>query len=341
MRNLVEESFAPCAEYLGRVDGALLDCVSDDIALLLAAHGVDDVRDPFARDWRFDLLRPKAGLTGVDIRPEIDLPAARQDDLIAARTGYRPAWQPIDTLPQREAAWRDALRDGEPVLLVGDAYHLPWLPYHDKEHMDHGFVLEGITGGDGPEAVAHVVDPYDNATEWGRAEPLATTLPLTDLAPAVVGGRWAVLAREPGDPSPVSADEQLTANANAIVEADEQGSYQRFHDGYQGLSATELEGLTLQTWLLARDRGLHALWLADQPAGSGPAEIAGRFAEDVAAGWRRAAEATYIALRRVRSGRQAPASALATVQHVMTAETGLAREITSHARTCDQGGQTC
>src|SRR5258705_9758917 len=48
-------AYARCGHLLPRVDSAYLDCVSDTLALLLAARGVADVLTPFACDWRFDL----------------------------------------------------------------------------------------------------------------------------------------------------------------------------------------------------------------------------------------------------------------------------------------------
>ncbi|MBO4204636.1 BtrH N-terminal domain-containing protein [Micromonospora echinofusca] len=322
MRRPPPGAFVPCADQLRRVDGALLDCVSDDIALLLAARGVDDLRDPFARDWRFVLRRPVVGL------PQVELPAADQDDLLARRTGLRPRWRPAGPPGQWADQWRRALHAGDPVLLVGDAYHLPWLPYHGHEHMDHGFVLEGIGADDtGGGPVAHVVDPYDNATEWGRATPLATRLPLADLRAALSDGRWATLVQESAVDATPDPDQQVAANAAAVLRAAGQGTYATFLDAHRSLGRAELANLTVQTWLLARDRGLHARWLADRPAGTRAAALADRFDGEIAAGWRRAAEATYLAARRVRSGRRAPGSALTTVQAVVAAETALARSL--------------
>ncbi|WP_433392213.1 BtrH N-terminal domain-containing protein [Micromonospora sp. KLBMP9576] len=302
----------PCGRFLSQVDGARLDCVSDALAVLLAARGVPDVRDPFARDWRFDL---RAGPAPA----RVALPAPDQDDLLARRTGWRPRWSATEPGTAADS-WRAALREGAPVAVVGDAYHLPWLPYHGHEHMEHGFVVDGLDA----DGTVHVVDPYENATEWGRAVPTATRVGLDTLAPALPGGRWAVLVAATTAPEAPDPRAQVAANVAAVRAAADSGAYERFVAAHAPAGRDELENLTLQTWLLARDRGLHARWLADLPAEAVDPGFVARFA-DVERGWRRATETAYLALRRVRGGRRAPGAALDALRTVTAAEVDLAR----------------
>jgi Butirosin biosynthesis protein H, N-terminal len=306
-----------CAELLDRVDSADLDCVSDNVALLLAHAGVADVRTPFALDWRFDLRDRPGGL------PRLDLPPARLPELLAERTGFTLEWQPVGPLAAAVAEWREALAAGEPVLAVGDAFHLPWVPYQGHKHLDHGFVVERLEGG-----IAHVVDAYDNVTQWGRAEPLATTVPVDDLAVALDGGRWTLLTRV-GDPRPLDLAERLAENAAAILEAEADGSYRRFVDAHGEPDEPTLDNLTLQTWLLARNRSLHARWLTGR---EGLGDLAERFEREIVAAWRRAAETAYMTLRRVSAGRQAPPAAFQAAEAAVAAEPALAAELLPVAR---------
>jgi Butirosin biosynthesis protein H, N-terminal len=306
-----------CAPLLDRVDSADLDCVSDNVALLLAHAGLADVRTPFALDWRFDLR------DGADGLPRLDLPPAGLPELLAERTGFTLEWRPVGALPEALAEWREALARGEPVLAVGDAFHLPWVPYHGHKHLDHGFVVEALEDG-----VAHVVDAYDNATQWGRAEPLATTVPVDDLAEALADGRWTLLTRV-GDPAPLDVAERLAENAAAILDAERDGSYRRFVEAHREPDEPTLDNLTLQTWLLARNRALHARWLGDQ---EGLGELAERFETEVVAAWRRAAETAYMALRRVSAGRQPPPAAFEATEAAVAAEPALAAELLPVAR---------
>src|SRR5205085_1141572 len=121
--------------------------------------------------------------------------------------------------------------------------------------------------------------------QWGRAEPLATTVPVTDLAAALEDGAWTLLVRV-GDAAPLDLGERLADNAAAIVAAEADGSYRRFVEAHSEPDEPTLDNLTLQTWLLARNRSLHARWLADQEE---LGDLPERFESQVVAAWRRAA----------------------------------------------------
>ncbi|MFI1994571.1 hypothetical protein [Actinoplanes sp. NPDC020271] len=311
MQDVISRSvLVRCGDRLPVVDSAYLDCVSDTLALLLAERGVADVRAPFAADWRFDLSR------GADGRLGPALPPAGQDELLAQRTGWRPRWQPAAEAGADARAWHARLSAGTPLAVVADAFHLPWLPYHGHEHMEHGFVVEAVDAGDDP--VVTVVDPYDNVTQWGPAVPTQTAIALSDLAPALPGGRWGFL--EPaGAAHPRRPGEVVLDNAQAIAEAARDGRYERFIDQYRALTEADLTHLALQTWLLRRSRGLHRLWLAGLRPGTVAAATAQLFA-GVEAAWQRAGESAYVALRRVSRGRTAPPAALETLRAAADAE---------------------
>lgn len=334
-----------CGRFLPLVDSAYLDCVSDAVALVLAHAGVADIRAAFAVDWRFELAAAQPGAASL---PRLDLPPADQDARLAARTGYAPQWRPLPTLDEALPSWLQLLAAGRPVIVVGDAFHLPWVPYAGHEHLEHAFVLEGVRAREGQPLLAHVVDPYDNTTQWGRAVPLTTTLPITELSAGVAGGRWAVLAGSgpggSGEASTVDAvASRVAANAAAIAGAGAQRGH--FMDAHREPDEPALANLTLQTWLLARSRGLHGRWLADvagqlrartdSAAPAGPAggwldafpDLPERFDERVTAAWQRAAQACYIALRRVRSGRAVPPGCLAATEQALAAEAELAAEL--------------
>lgn len=301
---------ASCGQFLPRVDSAYLDCISDAVALVLAQAGVVNVREAFAADWHFELVTGDQGL------PRPDLPPADLADRLARRTGFTLRWQALSSVSDALPQWHDLLAQERPVLVVGDAFHLPWVPYAGHEHMDHGFVVEGI----GADGVVQLVDPYENTTEWGRAVPLAMSLPAAELAQAVSGGRWAVLERT-GEPRPVDVATQLAGNARA-VDAD----LRAFVAAHRVLDEPALANLTLSTWLLARNRELHGRWLEDVAvalADVGLADLPDRFDREVTRAWKRAAEASYIAGRRLRSGRAVPPVALTALEQATAAEAEL------------------
>lgn len=323
-------AFAPCAALLNRVDSALLDCVSDDLALLLAQAGVDDVRTPFASRWKFCLIEDSDG------PPRLNLPSRDQDTWLATRTGFTPRWRDVGgDVAAAVLAWHAELNAGRAVLVVGDAFHMPWLPYHRNEHMAHGFVVEGIDPlGESREPVLHVVDPYDNATAYGRAVPLSVKVGLADVALALGDGSWAVLDNV-GEPTPLDVPHQVATNAEGILAAERDGSFDRLLDGHADLGKEAVENLALQIWLLVRDRSLHRLWLIDERAELrriGVEELPARFEAELVPAWRKASEMAYIATRRVHSGRAAPRSVLDAVRIAAEQETAVARWVAETTR---------
>jgi hypothetical protein len=328
-------ALASCRQYLPAVDSAHLDCISDAIALLLAHAGVADVRAPFAADWRFDLVDRDAAL------PRLDLPPADLDSRLAARTGYTLDWHPLSSVGEALPHWRDHLAAGRPVMVVGDAFHLPWVPYAGHEHMDHGFVLDGLHDLGPATTIAQLVDPYQNTTEWGPALPHTRMAPIADLAAAVIAGRWAVLTRT-GSGRPIDFAAQLADNATAIEGAHHAGEPSRFVHAHRALDEPALANLTMQTWLLARSRALHGRWLGDAASAQANldpgylnagdldlGDLADRFDRMVTQAWRRAAQAAYLALRRLRSGREVPPACLSAAAQATTAEAELAGRLRS------------
>jgi hypothetical protein len=306
--------------------------VCDNVALLLAHAGVADVRAPFALDWRFALVSDSGGL------PRLDLPPADMAKLLARRTGFTLDWRRIGALDRAIVTWREALDRGEPVLVVGDAFDLPWVPYHGRRHLAHGFVIEGLELAGPP--IAHVVDAYDNVTQWGRSTPLTTTLPVDNFAAALKDGSWALLTRV-GRANSVDLGDQVADNVAAIVAAEANASYEQFIEAHRELNETALDNLTLQTWLLARNRALHARWLGDHVdrlAELGLADLPERFEDEIVGAWRRAAETAYLALRRVSAGREPPPVALAAAQAAVTAEPAFAAELGARLSAASRSG---
>ncbi|MEU3721296.1 BtrH N-terminal domain-containing protein [Streptomyces sp. NPDC031705] len=324
-----------CATHLARVPGALLDCVSDDLSLLLAHHGVRDIEEPFSVDWRFDLQE------GSPEGPaRVLLPVADLEERIAARTGLLLTWHAAQDAVGAVRDWADHLAAGRPVLVVGDAHHLPWLPYHGREHMDHGFVVDGAHGSlrHPQDLVLDVTDPYDNATRWGACAPLSTTITLADLAPALDGGRWGVLQkvqdipREKEDPS---ASECLTENLLALRPAVKNNTYKQFCESLDERSPASWDHYSLQTWLLARSRALHSRWLTARARELSEFERNGEslpalFDAHVAEPWKRAAQSCYLASRRTAAGKGAPPSARESLERAAASEAEFADALFRH-----------
>jgi hypothetical protein len=314
---------ARCRDLFNTIKADLMDCVSDDIALVLAHAGVDDATVPFACTWHFEI-------TSSDDRacPRLELPPGEQDDLVRRWSGYRPRWC-TDPSGAVRARWATYLEHGRPIIVVADAFHLPWLPYAGHEHMDHGFVVESITGD-----VLEIADPYDNVTRWGRARPTAMTIDFEELRPALRDDvAWAVLERS-GDPEENEPIDYVLANAESILRSERNRVADHFVQGHNSLDQMAVESLSLQTWLLARSRALHAWWLGNIAEGNSPVSqaLVDRFAGEIVPGWQRASEAAYIALRRVKAGKAAAPAVLDAVAACCHREAELAADLLAAAR---------
>ncbi|HEU4962321.1 MAG TPA: BtrH N-terminal domain-containing protein, partial [Bacilli bacterium] len=165
MKTLVDSS-----RLFPGVDSPYLDCVADNLAILLLHAGAEEARSPFACQWRFAFDPQRVDWLGV-------LFETPYPELVEHQTGCRIVRGSVDPEDSLEAL-RPLVEAGRPVLMFGDVYHMPWLPYFGRVHQEHSFLIDGVSE-DG--RMVHIVDAYDNATEWGRALPIACELPVTAL----------------------------------------------------------------------------------------------------------------------------------------------------------------
>ncbi|MFK4065415.1 hypothetical protein [Streptomyces sp. NPDC029674] len=182
------------------------------------------------------------------------------------------------------------LTPADSCYVVADAFHLPWVPYYRQRHMEHSFLLEN----DGTDGVL-VRDSYHNETPWGIARPGRWTLTRQEFAAAVPGPALAVrLGAAPGGPPDAATPEADFADPHAVdAYAD---AYLQHPD-----RTAALRQLTLETWLLARDRELHAAHLRHTGRLPDGDALPGHLAA-----WKKLTEQVYLAHRRVERGRPEP-----------------------------------
>ncbi|WP_424186723.1 acyl carrier protein [Actinokineospora sp. G85] len=257
-----------------------LDCVQANLAVLADHHHGRDTHLNLGAALR---LRWRVGADGLPtVEPTLD------DQLADARELLGLAVREDTTLTGAELA--AAAESGSPVYAVADAFELPWVPYCGHKHMEHSFLL--VSGGT-------VVDAYANKTQWGPAIPGTWDFPHGALA-----GTTTRALRF--DPVPLTAPTALVEIADA--------------DGYlAGYAAHEdrvaaFERLTLETWLLARSRALHAAFRARQDTEPRPEQAAHLD------GWAALVEQTYLAYRRVARGRAEPPGVLSRLGDLLAAD---------------------
>ncbi|MET9254018.1 hypothetical protein [Streptomyces sp. NPDC003717] len=267
----------------------LLDCLQVNLAWLARSeHGVS----PLALGARLEFA-PREDAPGAlpTVEPatgtHVQHTAAALGLLVTSRVTLPPS---TGTPPA----------DPGTVYVVADAFHLPWVPYHGHAHMDHSFLL-------GRDAAGRAVvrDGYHNDTPYGPARPGTWTLTEAELAAALPDGARAFRVAPAGPPRDATAVVPATP---AAVEA-----YVRAYREHPDREAA-LARLTLETWLLARARRLHA---AHRAAAGIPAPGA----EEHVASWGKLAEQTFLAHRRVQRGRPEPAGPLGRLAELLHADT--------------------
>ncbi|WP_053707043.1 acyl carrier protein [Streptomyces sp. NRRL B-3648] len=200
----------------------------------------------------------------------------------------------------------DAVPPGEGRYVVADAFFLPWVPYHRRQHMDHSFLL--LPGEDGGGAVC-VRDGYLNDTPWGSARPGEWRFDQAALAD--LGMVKLSVGLTPADPSP------LPPPLLDLACAEETDEYVTAYEQHPDRTAA-LRRLTLETWLLCRGRELHAAYLARYAAGG----VTDRVRDHVTA-WKTLAEQVYLAYRRVERGRAEPVGPLGRLRELLLADPGV------------------
>lgn len=254
-------------------DCALFDCVQVNLAVLADRWHGPDTHRALGAVLRFTPRPDADGLPTVEPTVADHLADARR--LLGLRV-----------VAERSTDPGEPLRPEPGHYVVSDAYHLPWLPYAGHRHMEHSFLLEG-------DAHAPVVfDGYHNETPWGSARPLTRSITAEELAAAVPGPATSIVL-SPSDPPP-AATAELDLSGGAAVDA-----YVAAYAGYPDRTAA-FDRLTLQTWLLARSRKLHARFLDDRDPAGGAARDAHVRA------WESLAESVYVGYRRVARGRPEP-----------------------------------
>lgn len=266
----------------------LLDCLQVNLAWL--ARSQYDV-SPLALGARLPFAPRDAGPGALPtVEPATEAHVEHTAGALGLRITSRHAVPPRTGTPPA---------DSGTVYVIADAYHLPWVPYHGHTHMEHSFLL-----GRDPSGRALVCDGYHNDTAYGPARPGTWTLTEEELAAALPDGALALGTAR----TAVTRDADTAGPAApAAVE-----TYVRAYREHPDREAA-LAQLTLETWLLARSRRLHAAYLAT----TGPLAPA---VEEHLTAWGRLTEQTFLAHRRLQRGRPEPAGPLDRLAELLLAD---------------------
>lgn len=268
------------------VHAQLLDCLQANLAVLADRHHGPGAHLALGAALRF---RPVPGPDGL---PTVEPSLADQLTDAERFLGLRVTAQWQHVTPARLA---DLSSQHGELYVVADAHDLPWTPYYGQAHMEHSFLVGSRLSG------AMVVDAYRNQTPWGTAVPGRWEVAWTKLPAA---DHVVALAPAAATPAADIADIADIADPAGYLDA-----YARHTD-----RVVALRRLTLETWLLARSRKLHAAYRAR--AGT-PATGA---VEEHLRGWDQLAEQAYLAARRAERGRREPTRLLERLGQALAAD---------------------
>lgn len=285
-----------------------LDCMQVNLALLAERHHGVQRSLALGAVLRFE---PREGDGGL---PTIE--PLQQDYLNAAER-----WLGLRVVECRDVGSASellALCDKHGCLyVVADAFHLHWVPYFGHKHMEHSFLLEVRDEG------VLISDSYHNDTQWGPARPGTWSLSAEQLAEALPeGARAFALAPQ------VLPDDALPEPL--VLVADPQGvnAYLRAYREHPD-QVEALERLTLETWLMARSRQLHAALHLQVGATDGEA-IAEHLTQ-----WRLLVEHTYLAYRRSLRGNSAPTAVFERLAELLVGDVRVFAVVTLRDRIAD------
>jgi acyl carrier protein len=289
-----------------------LDCLQTTVALVAdRAHG-RGTHLALGSRWRFP-VRSAAG--GFAVQVPLQDRLAEASRLLGMCVGTPRG--PLDG-----AAVRAHVAEAGAAYVVADAYALPWLPYAGHQHMPHSFLLERAHDGHA------VVDGYRNDTEWGPARPGVWQLSAAEVDQALTMGALVVDVASGASPPRLDATAVLADNAARARDAEPDIA------GYTATALARLDqpngidGLVLDIWLLARERLLHAAWLAriDRAAA---AEVFARVEE-----WQRLAAQSYVTMRRTRRGGPPNTALVDDVGRSLRADAALAVQLAPRPAAC-------
>ncbi|MGP3948535.1 hypothetical protein [Streptomyces sp. 7N604] len=273
MESVTHEMWTP---FLAGLRATSLDCLQTSIALLADQAYEPDIHARMG--WRLSFPTRAA-----DGGTRIDTSAATRLEHAAHVLGLR-----VGEFQAGPALWvRDAMRRDRPSLVIADGNGLPWLPYYGRRHVEHSFVVQAEQDG-----AVLVVDGYHIDTPWGSVRPGIWRLSAKEWDS--LAGTYQVVDVEPGRLPAVDLAAWGAEAVRAAVDASACIEEYVAERARERSSASVLESVGLDIWILGRERELHAAWWSRH--GLGP-EAASR-----ADAWQRLVTQSFLATRRRERG---------------------------------------
>ncbi|MBK3569777.1 BtrH N-terminal domain-containing protein [Streptomyces sp. MBT62] len=280
-------------------DAPWLNCDNAHLAALQQFYGVPTPSAAVGMQWSFAL--PSTDAVPVTLRVPVL-------EAVALETGLVLERQRLDDGPGYYDAVRALLAEGTPLIIYGDAFHMPWLPYFGHDSSAHPTVLVGAT-----DEEFHLVEAYTNSTPWGKVVPGPARVSRAEFEKLVEalppGQRGEIIAltgrctARPANPAGT-----LRANARSILDrVGEHGDLTAYAEWARehAADARAMALYDLGCWEVTRARSCHAVWLgrlSDTCPELLPPGLVRRFHEEIDLVWRRASQFAFVNAQRVAKG---------------------------------------
>ncbi|MGF7050447.1 hypothetical protein J2T13_004985 [Paenibacillus sp. DS2015] len=312
---------------LGGVDTNYLDCVCDNIAVLLQNKGIEDANDIFASSWYFDF----------SIEQNYDVPSLdfmSLSDRLLRYTGYNFTRNIFYSKSYRETIY-ELLKLERPLIVFGDTYYMPWLAYYEKEHHEHTCIISGI---DLQKDTVTIIDAFQNRTPWGDISPQIVEVPIEALVRAIEYLRtpeyrsYYYLLKE-NDPDPISYIHILNTNQKLILQkVMKENTIHQFSNYYREkfLDHEEAQKFVLSCWLSARARANHYKWLSKLDNNLISDDLIKKFNKNIVLPWRQVSEYSFILSQKIDTLEQVPETCFRILEErIAPAEIDFAQNLAS------------
>ncbi|RJX37523.1 hypothetical protein D3P09_21305 [Paenibacillus pinisoli] len=285
------------------VDTEFLDCFEDNIAVLLDHNGIQNANRVFASTWYFDFCDQD-----VNLLPKLDYLTLK--DRIYTETGFMIHEDSFTNGDYKEIITNHLLNN-TPIIVLGDAYYMPWLTYYENDHNQHSFIVSGINTNTGRVTI---IDALKIITPWGEIAPqrtevdidvmirsiemLQTTKPMSYYGPKPMS--YFYLSRKDTIPF-INNEKKITTNLEYMLKIEDEQPVVKYANFYKShfKDPRYTRKFVSSTNKIARDRACYHKWLRDIESPLMTKELIEEFHETVVKPWKNVSAYAYVLSRSI------------------------------------------
>ncbi|RJX37517.1 hypothetical protein D3P09_21275 [Paenibacillus pinisoli] len=275
------------------VDTSNLDCIHDNIAVLLHHGGILNADHIFASTWYFDFIADETAVT--PIVPKLDYLALPERISYAGFELTEKKFREGDYI----STITDLLAQGNPLIVFGDAFYMPWLHYYSREHHEHTIIIAGINSATKKIAI---IDAFQNLTPWGTIHRQKKEISLTVLIEAIeklqtTKRKSYYLLNKIGPQTSLGNEIIMNINSERIIQkVGEEQTISKFSSYYKErfMSREYLDQFVYSCWLTARARVNYHKWMSYIDSKMNTVSLINEFYETIVKPWNQVSTFAYV-----------------------------------------------